>query len=47
MIVGAIPTRNEIESMIWDMEKYELYVDSIAEIAQISPGLITQAEGNA
>jgi hypothetical protein len=47
MIVGAIPTRNEIESMIWDMEKYEVFVDSIAEIAQISPGLITQSEGEA
>jgi hypothetical protein len=41
MIVGAIPTRNEIESMIWDMECPEIFVDSIAEIALKSPGLWT------
>jgi hypothetical protein len=47
MIVGQIPTRNEIESMIWDMECFEVLTDGIAEIALKSPGLFTQTEGNA
>jgi hypothetical protein len=41
MIVGQIPTRNEIESMIWDMECFDVFTDSIAEIALKSPGLWT------
>jgi hypothetical protein len=47
MIVGQIPTRNEIESMIWDMECPEIFVDSIAEIALKSPGLWTLPIGEA
>jgi hypothetical protein len=47
MIIGSIPTRNEIESMIWDMEVFEVLTDSIAEIAQKVPGLFTQQIGEA
>jgi hypothetical protein len=47
MIVGQIPTRNEIELMIWDMECFEVFTQSIAEIAEKSPGLFTQAAGEA
>jgi hypothetical protein len=47
MIVGQIPTRNEIESMIWDMECFDVFTDSIAEIALKSPGLWTLPIGEA
>jgi hypothetical protein len=47
VIVGQIPTRNEIESMIWDMECFDVFTDSIAEIALKSPGLWTLPIGEA
>jgi hypothetical protein len=47
VIVGQIPTRNEIESMIWDMECFDVYRQSIAEIEKKSPGLFEQAAGEA
>jgi hypothetical protein len=47
MIVGQIPTRNEIESMIWDMECFDVYKQSLEEIEKKRPGLWPQAEGQA
>jgi hypothetical protein len=47
MIVGQIPTRNEVEWMFWHMECYDVLSDSIAEIALKSPGLWTLPIGEA